>query len=301
MRWTTASRRALARTADTAASDPAGSLVATAHESLATALENPRFEVIPIRGAEREAALLPKGSKVAVTCSPTHGIRPTLQLSERLVKEGLDPIPHISARMVRSSRHLDEVIDELARLERTDVFVIAGDAREALGPYEAAVPLLEALTDRAPTIRRIGIPGYPESHPLMDHAALFRALEAKRRFASYIVTQICFDAAATLRWISETRRRGFDCPIYVGIPGVVDRRKLLTISMKIGIGDSMRFVKKQGGLATRLLKGTAYNPETIVRSLAPYVGTPYGGIETFHINTFNHVAETERWRRELSA
>ena len=47
-------------------------------ESPVEALVEPRFELIPIEGAEKRAAHLPKGAKVAISCPPTRGIERTL-------------------------------------------------------------------------------------------------------------------------------------------------------------------------------------------------------------------------------
>ena len=126
-----------------------------------------------------------------------------------------------------------------------------------------------------------------------------RALLAKQPFASYAVTQICFDPVKILGWLAEARGRGMELPVYVGVPGVVDRKKLLRISLKIGLGDSVRFLKKQTGLAGRLLRPRGYSPDALIEGLSPYVGDPGYGIRGFHINTFNHVGETEEWRRRM--
>ena len=90
-----------------------------------------------------------------------------------------------------------------------------------------------------------------------------------------------------------------ELPVYAGVPGVVDRRKLLRISLKIGLGDSVRFLQKQTGLAGRLLRPRGYSPDALIAGLSPYVGDPAYGFRGFHINSFNHVEETEKWRRRM--
>jgi hypothetical protein len=47
-----------------------------------------RFELLPTKGAEEQADHLPRGAKVAVTCSPTKGIETTLRFSEELLERG---------------------------------------------------------------------------------------------------------------------------------------------------------------------------------------------------------------------
>jgi len=80
-----------------------------------------------------------------------------------------------------------------------------------------------------------------EGHALIDDEELDRALMDKQPFASCVVTRLCFDADAILGWISDIRHRGIRLPVYVGLPGVVDRKKLL----KVGVGDSARFLKRR--------------------------------------------------------
>ena len=38
------------------------------------------------------------------------------------------------------------------------------------------------------------------------------------------------------------------CPCYVGLPGDVDRRRLIEVSMRVGVGASLGFLRKQRGI-----------------------------------------------------
>ena len=62
--------------------------------------------------------------------------------------------------------------------------------------------------------------------------------------------------------------RGTRLPIYVGVPGVVSRAKLLRVSARIGIGDSLRFLRKNGSFAGRFLRG-GFSPDPLVDGLGP--------------------------------
>ena len=72
---------------------------------------------------------------------------------------------------------------------------------------------------------------------------------AKAPMATCIISQICFDADVIAAWVREVRRRGTHLPIWVGTPGAVDHAKLLRISMKIGLGESARFLAPPPRLA----------------------------------------------------
>lgn len=266
---------------------------------VARAIAQTRFELIPVEGAEEQAGYLPKGAKVAVTCSPSLDIEATLRLSEHLCEQGLRVAPHISARMIEDRSHLKKTLQRLKELGLREIYVIGGDAKIPLGPFDSAGMLLEEMSHMDHGVEEIGIAAYPESHPLIDDAVLAQVLQEKQRFASYMVTQICFDPSVIVEWISDVRRRGNELPVYIGLPGSVDQRKLLKISTKIGIGDSARFLKKQTGLVGRLFKPGGYKPDALIKALAPYLGNSHYGIKGFHLNTFNQVESTERWRERM--
>ena len=262
-------------------------------------LAQPRLEVLPVKGAEEQVDHLPKEGKVAVTCSPAKGIENTLRFSEGLLERGFRVVPHIAARLVADEAHLEGILRRLDGLGLREVYVIGGDAKEPVGPYASAFEMLRAMSRLEHGVEEVGIGAYPEGHPLIDDEELDRALLDKQPFASYMVTQLCFDADAILAWISGARRRGIELPVYVGLPGAVDRKKLLQISLKVGVGDSVRFLKKQAGLGGMLLKPGGYSPDDLVEKLAPYAGDRDYDIVGLHIYTFNQVESTERWRRRM--
>ena len=262
-------------------------------------LLRPRFELLPTKGAEEQADHLPRDAKVAVTCSPTKGIESTLRFSEKLLQRGFRVVPHIAARLVADRAHLEKILRWFDEHSLREIHVIGGDSTEPVGPYASAFELLSAMSRLEHGVEEIGIGGYPDGHPLIDDEELDRALVDKQPFASYVVTQLCFDADAILAWISDIRHRGIRLPVYVGLPGVVDRKKLLQVSLKVGVGDSARFLKKQSGLVGMLLKPGGYSPDELVEKLAPYAGDGHYDIAGVHLYTFNQVESTERWRQRM--
>jgi methylenetetrahydrofolate reductase (NADPH) len=262
-------------------------------------LSRPRFEILPMKGAEEQADNLPKDALVAVTCSPTKGIESTLRCSERLLHRGFRVVPHVAARLVADRAHLEEILRWLGEHGLREIHVIGGDSREPVGPYESAFQLLDAMSQLEHGIEEVGIGGYPEGHPLISGEELDRALMDKQPFASYVVTQLCFDADAILGWISYVRHRGIRLPVYIGLPGAVDRKKLLQVSLEVGVGDSVRFLKKQAGLVGMLLKPGGYCPDELVERLVPYAGDEHFDIAGVHLYTFNQVQRTEQWRQRM--
>jgi methylenetetrahydrofolate reductase (NADPH) len=244
-------------------------------------------------------ALLPEGAKVAVTCSPTRGIESNLLLGEKLLERGFRIVPHIAARLVADRAHLDEIVRRLDDLGVREIFVIGGDTRKPVGPFSSAVELLSAMADAGHDFEHVGIGGYPEGHPNIDDKTLRQTLLDKRPFATYVVSQMCFDPDAILNWVADIRRRGIGLPVYIGLPGVVERKKLLQISLKIGVGDSARFLTKYTQVLTKFLKPGGYSPDELVKNLAPFVEDQDYNLAGFHIYTFNQVESTEEWRRQV--
>src|SRR3954470_8231355 len=268
-------------------------------DDLARLLRAARFEVIPLDGVEEQVlAHLPTDVKVTVTASPRRGLEATLELTERLTRAGYAAVPHLSARLVRDRVHLGELLDRTQAQGVRELFVLAGDPPEPAGEFAGAAELLEAIGERRAEFDAIGITGYPESHHLISDEETIRAMFAKAPMATHIVSQICFDPAIIAGWIAEVRRRGTDLPIWIGVPGRVPHSKLLRVSMKIGLGESARFLSHHGGWLSRLVC-RQFKPDRLVRELTPCATDPAARVGGFHLYTFNEVARTERWRLRL--
>ncbi len=270
-----------------------------ARQAVTDALRRPRYEVIPLQGVEDQVAEhVPKDVKVTVTASPKKGIESTLELAERLSERGYETVPHLSARLIRDDAHLEDIIGRLRASGIRDAFVVAGDAKEPAGKFAGASELLAAMEELGHGLDEIGITGYPESHPFISDADTIKAMYEKEPYATYIVSQICFDAEIIAAWARRVRRRGVDLPIYVGLPGAVSRQKLLRISRGVGLGESARFLKKYGNWLVRFFVPGGYSPDHLIEGLASSFVDPEGNVQGFHVYTFNEVAKTEAWRRE---
>jgi methylenetetrahydrofolate reductase (NADPH) len=265
---------------------------------LAELLRRSRFEVLPLDGIEDEIREhLGTDVKVTVTASPRKGLEATLDLSERLARAGYPVVPHLSARLVRDSAHLEEVLARLHGAGVRELFVPAGDATDAAGDFNSAADLLAAMGPARTQFDRIGITGYPESHHLISDDETIRAMFAKSEMATDIISQLCFDADTIAGWIANVRERGTHLPIWIGMPGCVDYAKLVRISMKIGMGESARFLRHHSNWMSRLIT-RQFKPGRLLRDLTPVVTDPASNVAGFHLYTFNEVARTERWRRQ---
>jgi len=269
---------------------------------LARLLEQSRYEVIPLPGVEEKVLEhVPRDVTITVTASPIKGLEPTLELATSLAAEGYPVVPHLSARLVRDRSHLSELIGQFVELGIKDVFVVGGDADAPAGEFEGAPALLDAMQDVGHPFEQIGITGYPESHPLIDDWTTITAMFDKARYATYIASQICFDSRITVEWVNNVWARGTQLPILVGIPGIVPRAKLMRVSAKIGIGESLRYLRKHNDFVTRFLRPGGFSPDRLIKGLQPVLGGPEDKVGGFHIFTFNELEETEAWRQRKLA
>ena len=270
--------------------------------TLAELIGRSRYEVIPLAGAEEQVLEhVPRDVTLTVTVSPVKGLDHTLELAGRLAAHGYPVVPHLSARLVVDRSPLAELIGRMTEMGVRDVFVVAGDADDPAGTYEGASALLEAMQEVGHPFEQVGITGYPESHPLIDDETTIAAMFEKARYATYIASQICFDSRVTVGWVNDVWARGTRLPIFVGIPGVVPRAKLLRVSTRIGIGESLRYLRKHNDFVTRFLRPGGFSPDRLIKGLAPALADPEQKIAGFHIFTFNDLADTEAWRQRKLA
>jgi len=267
---------------------------------MAPLLQRPRYEVFPAKSTE-ETVLewVPTDLTVTVTASPAKGLGPTLDLTERLTAGGYRVVPHLSARLVRDDAHLADIVARLTACGVDDVFVPAGDADPPAGRFDSALALLDRLAEMGRPFARVGVTGYPESHPRIDDDITIQAMWDKRHHAAYLVSNLCFDPATLRHWIRRVRARGVTMPMFIGIAGPVDRARLLRMATKAGVSESARFLTGHTEWLLRLGTPTGYNPGRLLERTGATLADPGSAVEGLHVFTFNQVRQTEVWRRSL--
>lgn len=258
-----------------------------------------RYEVLPTpRVVDEVYGHLPAGATVTVTASPVKGMEDTLDITERLAALGFEVVPHLAARMIHGDTHLAEITDRLRRAGVSQVFIPSGDAEPEPGCYRSALQVLEDLAVAGNPFDQVGITGYPESHPSINDDLTVQAMWDKRHHATQIVSNLTFDSDVLGAWIDRVRARGVTLPILIGLPGPVERLKLLKMATKIGVGESAKFLAKNGGLFARIAAPGGYDPLRFLGRAAETLGLPASNVAGLHLFTFNQVAETEAWRVE---
>jgi len=259
------------------------------------------YELIPLKNLADQSTHLPAAATVSVTCSPAKTIDDTLDLCAGYADKGFTVIPHFAARMVESENHVEQIVERVHAIGIRKVFCIGGDADQR-GPFTDAAGFLRSFLARGPDIDVVGIGSYPDGHATIPDKALDDALVEKQEMireaglGGYMATQMCFDAQTIGNWLAGRRKAGVDLPCHLGVPGAVDRTRLLTISIRLGIGHSARYLKKNRASVLRLLSPGGYNPNKLVAPLSGRADEL--GIAGIHCFTFNAVDTTEDWRQK---
>src|SRR4029077_18839937 len=85
---------------------------------------------------------------------------------------------------------------------------VGGAAPAEPGEFPDGLSMLRAMDEMGHHFSEVGVPAYPQGHPLIETEVLRRALLAKQGIASYMTTQLCFDADAIDGWLRAARTDG---------------------------------------------------------------------------------------------
>jgi len=263
------------------------------------------FELIPLKNLEHQLPLLPARSRVSVTCSPAKGVDVTVAMAARLQGLGLRATPHVAARMVRDRAHLDELVAVSTSAGLREWFVVGGDAEHPLGSYTDGLSLIRDLLDRPHGLDAVGVPAYPDGHTFIPPVTVAAALHDKQDLladagvAGWASTQLCFDPDVIKRWLQAERDAGLTLPVRLGLAGPVERTKLLALGMRVGVGQSLRYLRKNRRGLGGLLGGDGYDPDHLLEALRPDLEAL--GVNGIHLFTFNQLGAAVDWQRSLAA
>ncbi|MFI7494878.1 methylenetetrahydrofolate reductase [Kocuria sp. M4R2S49] len=255
---------------------------------------------------EEAAAVVPPGTRINVTFLGNEDLAMRVAAARAVREHGFVPVPHLSARRLRSQDELEEFLAALAEVGAAEhVFVVGGDPETPDGPYEDSLSVIRTGVLQRHGVRGVGVSGYPEGHPGIDDDTLWSALTDKtaaireQGLEPEVITQFGFDKDPVLDWLAEVRRRGVDAPVRVGVPGPAGVKRLLGYARRFGVGTSAGIVQKYGFSLTNLL-GTA-GPDRFLRDLAAGHDPAVHGQVLLHFYTFGGLRATAEWIREFGS
>ena len=153
---------------------------------------------------------LPTLKDVYITMLPGGDFKDTADQAIKLVEKGFNPIPHFPARSIESETQLKEYVSRCKDGGVKQALVIGG-SRDPIGKFDSSIQLLETGYFEQ---MKIGIAGHPEGSPDISDSNLEKAMNDKKPYADYIVTQWLLDSQKIIDFISKQT-----IPVHVGITG----------------------------------------------------------------------------------
>ena len=243
---------------------------------------------------------LEAGTRVYVAHIPGGHVDDIIKMAAALHERGFTAVPHIAARRHESETALDQALGRLRDIGIDRVLVIAGDIDQPAGPFNGAMDVLRTGLLEKHGFKTVGISGHPEGNANITDAELDTALMEKTEYAKispldfHITTQFGFDPQAFLSWERETTARGVSFPIHIGMAGPVSLKKLLALSVRCGIGDSLKLLKKNASAVANLL--TVSGPDAMITTVARHVAlNPDCRYKSTHYFCFGGVEKTAKW------
>lgn len=247
----------------------------------------------------RAAPLLPQGTPISVTYLPGETQVARVAAAALVRRLGFVPVPHISARRLKSEEELDGYLHALSHDAGLDrAFAVAGDG-EPKGPFADALEVIRSGRLAAHGVKRVGISGYPEGHPDFPTDVLWRAMYDKHQILNdlghevIITTQFTFDADTMLAWIRQVRDRGISSTVRLGVPGPATVQSLLRFAARCGVDASAKVLRKYGVSITRLM--AVAGPDRLLTDLTMAIDPTIHGDVRIHLYPFGGLQRAAEW------
>ena len=223
---------------------------------------------------------LPRVKDVYITMLPGNDYKEVANKALELSKSGFNPVPHFPARSIKNLGELRDYVNRCKDGGVKQALVIGGSARP-IGDFHCSLQLLETgLFDGW----KIGIAGHPDGSPDISDKDLEKAMNDKKSYADYIITQWCLDVKPIVAFLPKQT-----LPVHIGITGPLKISSLLKFANIVGAKNSINFLKSNVTKALDLLKPR--DPKDIIEKLKD-------STDNFHIYTFGGLKETNKWLTE---
>ena len=208
---------------------------------------------------------------------PGNDFREVASKAKELVQSGFNPVPHFPARSIKNLNELKDYVSMCKDFGVKQALVIGGSS-EPIGNFHSSLQLLETGLFQG---FKIGIAGHPEGSPDISDSDLEKAMEDKKPFADYIVTQWLLNPDPINKFISKQ-----SLPVHVGITGPLKITSLIKFANIVGAKNSLNFIKSNATKALDLLRPS--DPNDLINKIK-------GSTNNFHIYTFGSLKETNKW------
>ena len=223
------------------------------------------IEVMPrtAKNIDNFRRILPKRTTVYVAHLEDTPIEEMFFTCKRLISEGMDPMPHIPARIIHNTGELEDWVKEYSSLGVDQSLLLAGNGKTPKGELFNSIQLLETGVFEKHAFKKIQIAGHPEGNKDIDKDGslekTINALKAKQKFGQNtklqigITTQFCFDPQPVIQWLEVLESEQIDLPISLGLAGPTRLQSLIKYAIMCGVGPSISVLKKRAKDLTKLL------------------------------------------------
>jgi methylenetetrahydrofolate reductase (NADPH) len=257
------------------------------------------------KSLDEMARILPAGFPVYVANTPKTAPDDVVRVALRIQELGLTASPHVIARRVVDAQRLRERLRVLAAGGVQQVLLVAGDVAIPNAAFSSTLEMLESGVVQEAGIRRVGVAGHPEGHPVVPDEVLWQSLESKQALARaqgltmHIATQFGFDARSLSAFEQGLVSRGISLPIHAGVAGPTPFTKLLKYAAHCGVGASLRAVAGNSLSLGRLPHLVTKSDEMLIGVYRAKQVNPDSRIFAPHFFAFGGVLETARWLRAV--
>lgn len=262
------------------------------------------LEVMP-RTAEKVEdfrALLPMGTRVYIAHIEGTPIADMVTTAARLRAEGMDPMPHIPARIIRGRAELTDWVTRYRDVGVRQALMLGGGVATPAGDYDNSMQVME--TGLFDGFERLHVAGHPEGNrdiePAGQDRVVMDALRWKQDFARStgvdmaIVTQFAFEAAPIIAWADRLRDQGIMLPVHLGVAGPAKLQTLIKFAVACGVGPSLRVLQKRAKDVSKLL--LPFEPTELVRDLAAHkVAHPDFAVDRLHFFPLGGIKTNAAW------
>jgi len=231
-------------------------------------------------GLKTDLSNLPKVKDVYITLLPGEDFRQVVNKAKELTNLGFNPVPHFPARSIKNLNNLKDYVKRCKDDGVKQALVIGGSA-QPIGDFHCSLQLLETGLFEG---FRIGIAGHPDGSPDISDSDLEKAMEDKKPYADYIVTQWLMEPEPIIKFVSR-----HTIPVHVGITGPMKISSLLKFANTVGAKNSINFIKSNLGKTFDLLRPK--DPNDLIEEVKSVTSN-------FHIYTFGSLKETNKWLME---
>lgn len=278
---------------------------------LAEFLQGCSIEVMPRTAAKIEdfRPLLAPGTRVYIAHIAGTEIAEMIRTAVRLRAEGLEPMPHFPARVLRDRRMLEDLVARYrGEADVRQALLLGGSPTRPEGAFHSSMQLLE--TGLFEGFERLHVAGHPEGNrdidPTGGEGIIMAALRWKADFAERsdaamaIVTQFAFDAAPVIAWTERLRTAGIDLPVHVGLAGPAKLQTLIRFAVACGVGPSLKVLQRRARDVSKLVK--PFEPTDLAATLAAHKAAhPDSPIAAAHVFPLGGIGAGAHWITAHSA